>query len=226
MEYKYYSYYNCISPCIGRYQLEDVNLWIGDYLKSISFNAPIKKLFEEMVLEGLSIEKDKKMLGPKHFEKVKQMKIKMERLQDLYIDGEMGKKEYEVAKERYKNIYDELKELEIEAIDNKEILDLYKKAINKMENIENHFIKSDIEGKRRIIGSIFPKKFRFENKKVRTADVNPILLKIASVNGASRGKKKWDKSKKIDLSHTVKAEGFEPSTACLEGRCSIQLIRC
>lgn len=92
-----------------------------------------------------------------------------------------------------------------------------------MENIENHFIKSDIEGKRRIIGSIFPKKFRFENKKVRTADVNPILLKIASVNGASRGKKKWDKSKKIDLSHTVKAEGFEPSTACLEGRCSIQL---
>ena len=48
-------------------------------------------------------------------------------------------------------------------------------------------------------------------------------MKIASISGASRGKKKWDKSKKIDLSHTVKAEGFEPSTACLEGRCSIQL---
>ena len=220
---KHYSYYHCISPCKGRYQLEDVNLWIGDYLKSISFNAPIKKLFEEMVLEGLSAEKDKKMLGPKHYEKVKQMEVKMERLQDLYVDGEMDKKEYEDAKERYKDIYNELKQLEIVAIDEKEILELYKKAINKMENIENQFIKSDIDGKRRIIGSIFPNKFRFENKKVRTADVNPILLKIASVNGASRGKKKWDKSKKIDLSHTVKAEGFEPSTACLEGRCSIQL---
>jgi hypothetical protein len=33
--------------------------------------------------------------------------------------------------------------------------------------------------------------------------MNPILMKIASINGASRGKKKWDKSKKIDLSHTV-----------------------
>ncbi len=65
-----------------------------------------------------------------------------------------------------------------------------------MENIEKQFIKSDIDGKRRIIGSIFPKKIRFENKKVRTADVNPILLKIASVNGASRSKKNGTSLKK------------------------------
>jgi hypothetical protein len=44
------------------------------------------------------------------------------------------------------------------AIDEKEILELYKKAINKIENIKNQFIKSDIDGKRRIIGSVFPKK--------------------------------------------------------------------
>ena len=90
----------------------------------------------------------------------------------------------------YKDIYDELKQLEIAAIDEKEILQLYKKAINKMENIEKQFINSDIDGKRRIIGSIFPKKFHFENKKVRTADVNPLFLKIASIYGGSRGKKK------------------------------------
>jgi hypothetical protein len=45
-----------------------------------------------MVLEGLSAEKDKKMLGPKHYEKVNQIELKMERLQDLYIDGEIEKK--------------------------------------------------------------------------------------------------------------------------------------
>ncbi len=37
-----------------------------------------------------------------------------------------------VAKERQKDIYDELKQLEIVAIDEKEILELYKKAINKI----------------------------------------------------------------------------------------------
>ncbi len=220
---KYYSYYHCISPCKGRYQLEDVNLWIGDYLNSITLNAANKKLLEEMIVEAIKIEKDKKMLGPKHYERVNQIEVKMQRLQDLYIDGEMDKKEYEIVKKRYQNIYDELKELEIEAIDDKEVLELYKKGLNKVENIENQYIKYDIEDKRQLLGSIFPKKLRFENKKVRTADINPFFLKIASINAASRGKKKGTNLKKIDLSRSVKAEGFEPSTACLEGRCSIQL---
>jgi site-specific DNA recombinase len=136
----------------------------------------------------------------------------MLRLQDLYIDGGIEKNDYELAKKRYQNIYDELKELEIEAVDDKEVLELYKKALNKIENIENQYIKYDIEGKRQLLGSIFPKKFRFENKKVRTADVNPFFLKIASVNAASRGKKKGTNLKKIDLSRSVTAEGFEPPT--------------
>lgn len=56
----------------------------------------------------------------------------MKRLQDLYIDGGMEKNDYELAKERCQNIYEELKELEIEAIDDKEILELYKKVLNKV----------------------------------------------------------------------------------------------
>ena len=59
---KYYSYYHCISPCKGRYQLEDVNLWIGDYLSSITLNAANKKLLEEMIVEAIKIEKDKKLM--------------------------------------------------------------------------------------------------------------------------------------------------------------------
>lgn len=110
--------------------------------------------------------------------------------------------------ERYKDIYEESKQLEIAAIDEKEILQLYKKAINKMKNIEKQFINSDIDGKRRIIGSIFPKKFHFENKKVRTADVNPLFLKIASIDEGSRGKKKGTNLKKIDLSRSVNAIDF------------------
>ena len=217
---KNYSYYHCISPCNTRYKLEDANFWIKDYLKTLSLNTPVKKLFEEMIKEALYDEREKKQLGAKHYEKVKSIKAKLDRLQDIYLDGDIDKEEYLIGKTRYENIYIELKDKEIEAINEKEVLELYKKAINKVENIENQYIKGAIEAKRRIIGSIFPNNFQFENKKVRTADINPILLKITSVNGASQGKKKWNKSKKIDLSHSVNAEGFEPSTACLEGRCS------
>ena len=81
-----------------------------------------------------------------------------------------------------------------------------------MENIENLYTNAAIEDKRRLIGSIFQNKIHFENKRVRTANVNPILNEISSVYRAYGGIKKWDKSKKIELSHRVTAKGFEPPT--------------
>jgi hypothetical protein len=55
---------------------------------------------------------------------------------------------------------------------------------------------------------MFPKKFQFENKKVRTADINPILHKIAHFNRVNRKNKKRDKSKKEDLSRCVLKTGL------------------
>ncbi len=219
----YYSYYHCISPCNGRYQLEDVNLWFSDFLKSISLNGPIKKLFEEIIKEQLSKEEESKKLGPKHFEQIQKLVQKLERLQDIYIDGDIDKNDYQTTKYRYENIISELKEKENDVIDKKNVFQLYQKAINKTENIENQYINSNIEDKRLLIGSIFPNKIHFENKKVRTADINPILAKISSINRAYSSLKKKDKSNKLDLSFKVIPEGFEPSTYCLEGSCSIQL---
>ena len=57
--------------------------------------------------------------------------------------------------------------------------------------------------------SIFPEKFQFEKNEVRTADINPILLKIASVNKGCKGNKKRDKSKKNDLSRLVLKAGVQ-----------------
>jgi hypothetical protein len=68
-----------------------------------------------------------------------------------------------------------------------------------------------IDNKRRLIGSIFPENFQFENKKVRTADINPILHKIAQFNSVNRKNKKRDKSKKEDLSRVVLEAGLEPT---------------
>ena len=110
------------------------------------------------------------------------------------IEGDIDKNEYQIAKSRYET---------------KKRCFSYQKAINKMEN---QYINADIEDKRRLIGSIFQNKIHFENKKVRTANVNPILNEISSVNRAYGAIKKWDKSKKLELSHRVTAKGFEPPT--------------
>ena len=68
--------------------------------------------------------------------------------------------------------------------------------------------KISLSTKRRLIGSIFPKKIQFENKKIRTADINPVLHKIAHFNRVNRKNKKRDKSKKEDLSRCVLKTGL------------------
>jgi site-specific DNA recombinase len=65
-----------------------------------------------------------------------------------------------------------------------------KKGLKGLESIENQYIKSDLDNKRRLIGSIFPENFQFENKKVRTTDINPILDKIARFNSVNQKNKK------------------------------------
>ena len=93
----------------------------------------------------------------------------------VYIDGDLSKEEYQKAKMRCQNLIDELREKEKQLEKKQEVFQLYKNGLKGLESIENQYIKSDLENKRRLIGSIFPEKFQFENKKVRTADINPIL---------------------------------------------------
>jgi site-specific DNA recombinase len=54
---------------------------------------------------------------------------------------------------------------------------------------------------------IFPNKFGFQNKKVQTADINPLLLKISSVNRAFGTNKKRDNLNIKNLSRLVTPTG-------------------
>jgi len=209
---KRYTYYHCISPCNERYAIEDATLWFDDFLQSISLNKEISILLFEMIKSELVTKESKSELGPKHFENVSKIEEKLIRLQDLYIDGNIGKNEYEDAKKRYTDIHQELKQKEEGQKNKKDVLKTYEDTINKLKTIHSQYIEGDIEAKRKLIGSIFPQKFQFENKKVRTADINPIFLKISSINSASQRTKKRTNSKKMNLSRMVGDEGFEPPT--------------
>jgi hypothetical protein len=106
----------------------------------------------------------------------------------------------------------ELKSNEVELKDKKRVIEIYESAFTKLESVKYQYNVSDIEGKRRIIGSIFTKKLQFENKKVRTADLTPLFLKTSSINSLSLRTKKRTNSKKMNLSGMVGDEGFEPPT--------------
>ena len=82
--------------------------------------------------EQLSNSAESTKIGPKHFENIKKIEQKLERLQDMFVDGEIDKTDYQTTKIRYENLIAELKEKENKVIDEKSIMELYQKAINKM----------------------------------------------------------------------------------------------
>jgi hypothetical protein len=56
------------------------------------------------------------------------------------------------------------------------------------------YVKSGIEDKRRLIGSMFVEKFDIEGLKHRTAEVTKAFSTIFVINKDLRGNKKWGKN--------------------------------
>ncbi len=206
---RYYAYYHCEKPCSTRYKVEEVESWFNDFLGGISLNPNSSELLQKIIENRFKSLTKSSRLSPKHYEEVSSIKHKLERLQDLYLDGDFDREEYKSTKVRYQNRLSELNAVEQNWKNQKDILSIYKNGLKKLESFDKQFNNSDIDLKRRLIGSIFPKNFQFENQSVRTADINPLLLKISSINKDFKGNKKWDKSKKIDLSQLVLKAGLE-----------------
>ncbi len=208
---QYYAYYHCTSPCNTRYKLEDVEVWFNSFLGSITLTDNAQKLLMELIKKRFKEQTSSSQLGPKHYEKIEALNEKIIKLQDLRVDGGIELDDYHQAKARYQNQLEDLKELEENQKKQSEVLKIYRNGFSKLQTIDKEFVKSDIEHKRKLIGSMFPEKLQFEENGVRTADINPLLLKIASINKGFKGKKKRDKSKKNDLSHDVLKVGIEPT---------------
>jgi ribosomal protein S5 len=121
----------------------------------------------------------------------------------LYIDQELSKEDYQEAKQRCQTLIDELEEKQASQLKKKEVFEIFKKGLIKIQTIEKQYNEGSLDGKRKLVGSIFPQKFVFENEKIRTTDLNPVLLKITSVNRCLQSGKKKRQTKNHDLSLKV-----------------------
>ena len=212
---KYYSYYHCVSPCNTRYKLEDIDVWFQKFLNEMKFEKKFQLLFIKMIKEKLKLQSKTPALGPSHYKKVSEQELRLQKLQDLYVDGKMDNIDYIATKKRYKDILDSLKEKEVTKQSTSGVFSTIEHGIVALSQIDVLFENLGIDGKRNLIGSIFPKKFEFEKNKVRTADVNPVLLKIMRFNKGSKGYKKRDTSYKKDISRLVLKAGLEPARPLL-----------
>lgn len=94
-----------------------------------------------------------------------------------------------------------------------DIDELLTAGINNLLGLSEVYKKAKIEGKRELIGSIYPEKLSFDGNVVRTTRVNELASRIYLMNNEIGNKKNRTSLKKSNLSCYVGATGFEPTTS-------------
>ena len=187
-------------------------------------DVPLVKTAIESYYEAvLSESQEKEVLLKKQ---ISQINEKLETLEERFALGEISKELYSKFQAKYNEQVQEIipnnAEPQIKSSNLKKCLDFALKiCLNPLYNWNN----SDVYGKMNLQKLIFPDGITIhqQNKGVRTLRVDSLFAPIAEVAKLLKKNKNGQSVDLNQLSALVSPSGFEPETASLEGRCSIQL---
>src|SRR5690606_11174541 len=145
-------------------------------------------------------------------------------LLDKYTDDLLSQSDYERGKKRYEeqiySLESQKQELELEQ---KDFMTTVQYTFGLLRDLPKYYEQSPIEVKHKILGSIFPEKLIYQNKKYRTAQINSIVALMCSKNNAYGEVKEKRIAENDNPYYRVTATGFNPVTFCAVIRCAIQL---
>ena len=96
--------------------------WFHYFLRSISLDESSYELLVKIIKHEFNKIDKKNGVGPKHREKLKNLEAKLLKIQDLYIDGDLTKEEYQNHKKQLQNLISEVKDRQIQFSKKKEVL--------------------------------------------------------------------------------------------------------
>ena len=137
----------------------------------------------------------------------------MNKINDLYFDGEISKADRDSNIARHKERVDRLKKqiaaLRLSA--DLRIKDKLTYSINLISNLGKFFQSATCEVKTKLLGSIFPEKLVFDGKKYRTKSFNGMLNLIYQETKHLQGKGKAESPNFSGNSAQVPQAGIEPA---------------
>jgi site-specific DNA recombinase len=209
-------YYHCKKGCGERKKAEEINdlfSSILDYLKIDTNGLELSSRVLDQLLHANKKGNSEKL--SELSKAIEKQNLRLKNARTLMLDGEITSNDYKELKyeteEGLKRLELEQRELKATNIDFTAQINF---CIAILSNLDVYFDTGDGETKQKIIGSIFPEKLIFENKKCRTAKINPAISVL-------HREKKDKNAKKHTLSDMLLRDvtpfGFEPKTLSLEG---------
>ena len=217
-----YFYYHCNHCKKERYNAHLVNNTFESILNDFVFTKNSKTLYKEL-MQSLLINDDTETL--KRIQKLKnnkqQLDTRIEKLQDLLVDGTIDSEAYSKTYSRYttqkEDIVSELEGLKMSNTTFKKQFDV---AFDALDNFKQTYTESRIEDKSILISSIFPESLQFDGKKCRTPRINDVLRYILQIDKDLPKNKTGQISSNLSLSRLVVPPGIEPGTHGFSVHCS------
>jgi site-specific DNA recombinase len=216
-----FAYYHCLRGCNERQKAEFVNESFEKMLISLKTNENTMKLYAKILKEKLKENNsDERKEQEKRGNEIVKQNQRLKNAKDLMLDGEISSFEY---KEMRIEITEKIRLLSNDmanANGDKHYDRKLDSCLELLLNLSKYYQQSDTSTKQKIVGSIFPEKLIFENKKYRTAKINSVIPLICRQDGLSKGGKKRKHTISDMLSCQVVPTGIEPVTQGFSVLCS------
>src|SRR5690606_15235545 len=188
-----YGYYHCQKNCKERYSLDEANTDFLRYLNNYKINDEVLTLYY-LVLQDIfkNDKKERAKEASQIDELIQGLNNKLDSLLDKNTDDLLSQSDYERGKKRYEeqiySLESQKQELELEQ---KDFMTTVQYTFGLLRDLPKYYEQSPIEVKHKILGSIFPEKLIYQNKKYRTAQINSVVaLMCSNINAFGEVKEK------------------------------------
>ena len=210
----YYDYYTCSHDHKHlNIRAEKANELFVKYVDGLVPCRAFSELYREILSEARGelklVNKDKVKKLREEMEKAKE---RINKVNDLYFDGDLSKADRDEQIYRYKGIITDL-ETRIKALQVSEELNIKDKlnySCSIVENLGKFFSTASAETKVRLLGSIFNEEIEFDGKNYRTSNFKSVLGYIYQNANELHGQTETDSPDFSGKSAWVAPSGIEP----------------
>ena len=217
----HYHYYHCNSTCGYRTRADEANTIFEKHLKEFVLNKEAAALFKAVIMdvyknEHLTTSSSRKQ----YIDRITALNNKVTKARELLLNDDIEAADFRAVKmeadREIQVLESKISELRSNGMGATEVEKTLDEALLKLTAIDTIYCKSDHYGKRKLIGSIYPEKFTFEDLQVRTAKTGEVFSFIYLINSKLQGNKKGTNGDCFRLSQEVIPLGFEPKNYRLE----------
>ncbi|MEJ7780846.1 MAG: recombinase family protein [Daejeonella sp.] len=213
----YYYYYHCSSACGYRTKAEMVNELFLNELQEYVLNDVSAAHFKIAIMDSFEgVTKNEREDKSKYITEITDLNNRITQGRELLLSGDIDGTDYRTIKSEAENriviLEAKLSDIPVNLMELSDVEGILDKAISKLTKLDVIYWESDISIQRRIIGSMFPEKFTFENLKDRTAKVGFLFQLIYQINSKLDCKKRRAGESHFTLPILAPETGLEPVT--------------